>query len=79
MEKPPRYAKEEPRNAGTFFFGNEVEQQRAQTGTQQSGGNAQAGEQRHQNRCAKHSKHMLHTQNKHSAGAQLFGVVYALE
>ena len=61
-----------------LLFGDEVEQQRAQTGTQQSGGNAQAGEQRHQNRCAKHSKHMLHTQNKHSAGAQLFGIVYAL-
>ena len=61
-----------------LLFGDEVEQQRAQTGTQQSGGNAQAGEQRHQNRCAKHGKHMLHTQNKHSAGAQLFGIVYAL-
>ena len=61
-----------------LLFGDEVEQQRAQTGTQQSGGNAQAGEQRHQNRCAEHGKHVLHTQNKHPTGAQLFGVVYAL-
>ena len=60
-----------------LLFGDKVEQQGAQTGTQQSGGNAQAGEQRHQNRCAEHGKHVLHTQNEHPACAQLFGVVYA--
>ena len=61
-----------------LLFGNEVEQQGAQTGTQQRGGNAQAGEQRHQNRCAEHGKHVLHTQNEHPASAKLFGVIYAL-
>lgn len=58
-------------------FGNEVEQQGAQTCAQQGGGNAQAGEQRHQHRCAEHGKHVLHAQNEHAACAQLARVVNA--
>ena len=61
-----------------LLFGDQVEQQRAQTSAQQRGGNAQAGEQRHQHRGAKHSKHVLHTQDQHPSGAQLSSVVYAL-
>jgi len=54
-----------------------VEQQGAQTCAQQGGGNAQAGEQRHQHRCAEHGKHVLHAQNEHAACAQLARVVNA--
>ena len=61
-----------------LLFGNEVEQQGAQTGTEQSGGNAQAGEQRHQHRCAEHGKHVLHAQDQHPPGAELPGIVNAL-
>ena len=60
-----------------LLFGNEVEQQGAQTCAQQGGGNAQAGEQRHQHRCAEHGKHVLHAQNEHAACAQLARVVNA--
>ena len=61
-----------------LLFGDQMEQQRAQTSAQQRGGNAQAGEQRHQHRGTKHSKHVLHTQDQHPSGAQLSSVVYAL-
>ena len=62
---------------GHLLFGDEVEQQGAQTRAQQGGGNAQAGEQRHQHRCAEHGKHVLYAQDEHAARAQLARVVNA--
>ena len=59
-------------------LGDKVEQQGAQTGTEQSGGNAQAGEQGHQHSCAEHGKHVLQAQDQHPSGAELPGIVNAL-
>ena len=61
-----------------FALGDEMEQQGAQTGAQQRGGNAQAGEQRHQDRCTEHGEHVLNAQDQHPAGTQLPGIVNAL-
>ena len=55
-----------------------VEQQGAQTCAQQGGGNAQAGEQRHQNGGTEHGEHVLHAEDQHPARAQLARVVNAL-
>jgi len=55
-----------------------MEQQRAQTGAQQGGGNAQAGEQRHQHGGSEHGEHVLHAQDEHPARTQLVRVVNAL-
>ena len=54
-------------------LGDEVEQQRAQTCAQQGGGDAQAGQQRHQNGGAEHGEHVLHAQNKHPAACPAGG------
>ena len=59
-------------------LGDQVEQQRAQTGAQQRGGNAQAGEQRHQHGGTEHGEHVLHAEDQHPARAQLARVVNAL-
>ena len=64
---------------GHFLFGDEVEQQSAQTCAEQSGGNAQAREQGHQNGGTKHGEHVLDAQNQHPARAQLTGIINALE
>ena len=78
MEKAAQVGKGGAQECRDLLFGDQMEQQRAQTGAQQRGGNAQAGEQRHQHRGTKHSKHVLHTQDQHPSGAQLSSVVYAL-
>ena len=61
-----------------LLFGDQMEQQRAQTGAQQRGGNAQAGEQRHQHGGSEHGEHVLHAQDEHPARTQLARVVNAL-
>ena len=63
---------------GHFLFGDEVEQQSAQTCAEQSGGNAQPREQGHQNGGTKHGEHVLDAQNQHPARAQLTGIINAL-
>ena len=78
MEKPPQIGERRTQERGHFLFGDEVEQQSAQTCTEQSGGNAQPREQGHQNSGTKHGEHVLDAQNQHPARAQLTGIINAL-
>ena len=59
-------------------LGDEMEQQRAQTGAQQRGGHAQTGEQRHQHGGAEHGEHVLSAKDEQPGRAQLFGIKDAL-
>ena len=56
---------------GHLPLGQQVEQQRAQTGEQQRRADAQTRQGRHQHRCAKHGENMLEAQQKHFSGTQL--------
>ena len=56
----------------------EVEQQRAQTGAQQGGADAQTGQQGNEHSCAEHCKHVLRTQNEQLGCAELLGIIDAL-
>ena len=60
---------------GHLAAGDKVEQQRAQTRTQQGGGNVQAGEQRHQHGGAEHGEGVLRTQHQRFARAQFPHIV----
>ena len=51
-------------------LGQHMEQQRAETGKQQRGGNVQAGQRRDEHGGAKHGKHVLQTQDDHFGTAQ---------
>ena len=61
-----------------FHSGNEVEQQRAQTGAQQCGGNVQTGNGRNQNSGAEHGEHMLQAENQDFRLTKAFGIVYSI-
>ena len=60
-----------------FTFGDQMEEQSAQTCHQQSGGYIQTGHDRNQNGCAKHGEGMLQTQQDHLWNTQLTGIVNA--
>ena len=62
---------------GNLALGQQVEEQRAQTGEQQGGGHAQPGQSGDQHRGAEHGKHVLDAQHQHFGHAQLAGVVNA--
>ena len=76
--KTAQVSKRGAKEGRDLALGDKVEQQGAQTGTEQSGGNAQAGEQGHQHSCAEHGKHVLQAQDQHPSGAELPGIVNAL-
>ena len=63
---------------GDFHLRDEVEQQCAETGKEQCRRDIESGDQRNEDRGAKHGKHVLETQDDHSGGAQFGGVVNGL-
>ena len=72
-EESERRAEERGDNAA----GDEVEQQRAETGKQQRRGDVQTRQNRDQDRCAEHCEHVLEAEHKHSARAELSCIIDA--
>ena len=60
---------------GNLPPGDQVEQQSAETGEQQGGGNIQAGDGGNENGCAEHGEQVLHAEQELLGAAQSAGVV----
>ena len=63
---------------GNLALGDQMEQQCADTGAEQSGGHAEPGEKGYQHRCAEHGEGVLQTQDQHFGHAQGPCVIDAL-
>ena len=62
---------------GDFAAGDEVEQERAETGEQQRGGDVQTRQDRDKDSRAEHGEHVLEAQQEHPAFAQRAGIIDA--
>ena len=62
--------------SGNLPAGDQVEQQSAETGEQQGGGNIQAGDGGNENGCAEHGEQVLHAEQELLGAAQSAGVVH---
>lgn len=76
--KTAQISKRGTQKSGNLAAGDQMKQQRAQTGTQQSGGNAQSGNQGYKHGCAKHGEHMLQAKNQYARFAQRSCIIDAL-